>query len=113
MLNIMFEFRKGVLFVRMGGVINKTTYTKYFEVINMIVKNGIRTVVLNLENINEIDLKGINSLFYTYEVVRNNKGRLLLSNINKNINKNIVKSHILNYVNVVDNEIEVFNLVVV
>jgi stage II sporulation protein AA (anti-sigma F factor antagonist) len=114
MLDIIFEFRRGILFVRMNGVLSKNTYLKYKdEVLFMIKENGIRNVVLNLENVNEIDLKGINALFYTYELVRDNNGYLMISNINKNIEKRISKSHLLKYVNTLNHEIESFSKVIV
>ena len=103
------EFRKGILFVRISGVIDKYTYKKYYDdVILTIKENGIRYVVLNLEKTENIDLKGINSLFYTYELTRNNKGCLFFTKIN-NIKKQIDKSHILRYVNVIENELISFD----
>ncbi|MBP3461441.1 MAG: STAS domain-containing protein [Bacilli bacterium] len=113
MLNIIFEFRRGILFVRMNGVLDKKTYLKYKEeVLFMIKENGIKNVVLNLRNISKIDLKGINLLFYTYELVRDNKGRLILSDINELIHKKLNKSHLFKYVDTIDHEIESFKVIV-
>ena len=98
-IDILFEFRKGVLFIRISGVITKDTYQKYNEEINKMIKNnGIKNVVLNIEELKDIDLKGINSLYYTYELVNSNNGILFLTN---NILKNIEKSHILKYVKII------------
>lgn len=114
MLDIIEEYRKGFLFIRLSGKITKDTYEIYNnEVINMIKENGIRNVVLNFEKIYDIDLKGINILFYTYEIVRNNKGVLMISNMNKLIDRRIIKSHLLNYVVLLDNEIDCLNKVLV
>ena len=113
MLNIIFEFRRGILFVRLNGVLDKTTCIKYKnEVLYMIKENGIKNVVLNLRNLEKIDLKGINLLFYTYELARYNNGRLILSNINELIYKKINNSHLLKYINTIDNEIESFEVIV-
>ena len=110
-INTCLEFRKGILFIRISGVITKDTYKTYDEEINYIIKNnGIKDVVLNFEETNYIDLKGINLLYYTYELVRNNKGKLFFTNIN-NIKEKLNKSYILKYVNIIDNELESFNLI--
>lgn len=108
------EFRKGILFIRISGVINKDTYKQYNEKVNDIIKeNGIKQVVLNLEKVTQIDLKGINSLYYTYEITINNQGELFFTNINNNIEHRIKKSHILKYVKVLENELISFSKIIV
>ena len=107
-MDTLFEFRKGVLFVRIKGVITHETEDNYNEVISMIKDNGIRKVVINLKKVYKIDLKGINILFYTYEIIKNNKGELIFSNINDNIIQRIKKSHINKYVKIIDEEIDIF-----
>lgn len=50
MLDINYEIRKGILFIRLGGVLNKNTVSKLQnEVTDMIKDNGIRNVVFNLK----------------------------------------------------------------
>lgn len=113
-IDTLFEFRKGILFVRLTGVMTKNTYQKYNdEVIKIIKENGIKNVVINLNKIYNIDLKGINLLFYTYEIIKNNKGHLILANINDLIKIQIEKSHILKYVKEVDNELVSFDEIIV
>ena len=107
-MDTLFEFRKGVLFVKLKGVITKETIEKYYEVISMIKDNGIRKVVLNLEKVYKIDLKGINMLFYTYEIINNNKGELYFSNVNDNIRFRIIRSHINRYIKLIEEEIDIF-----
>ena len=109
-INTCLEFRKGILFIRISGAITKDTCTKYSEDVNDLIKdNGIKNVVLNLEKVEQIDLKGINLLFYTYELAKNNKGKLYFTNIN-NIKERLNKSHILKYVDVLENELVSFEL---
>ena len=105
------EFRRGILFIRISGVITKDTFQKYNDEINNMIKvNGIKKVVLNLEKAKEIDLKGINLLYYTYEIVKENKGELYFTNINDNIKHRINKSHILKYVKIIENELVSYSL---
>ncbi|MBE6160589.1 MAG: STAS domain-containing protein [Lactobacillales bacterium] len=114
MLEILYEFRRGILFIRLEGDITKDTYIKYkSEVIYMIMDNGIRNVVINLGKVRNIDLKGINTLFYTYELLRDNRGILMLTDINSNIEERILKSHITNYIKTLDNEIDAFEKIIV
>ena len=109
-INTYLEFRKGILFVRINGVITKDTSSIYSEDVNEVIKiNGIKKVVLNLKKVKEIDLKGINLLFYTYELTKNNKGSLYFTNIN-NIKEKLDKSHLLKYVDVLENELVSFEL---
>jgi anti-anti-sigma factor len=109
-IDTLFEFRKGILFIRLKGVITKNTINEYQDIIFTIKDNGFKNIVINLEKIYKIDLKGINSLFYTYEIVNKNKGKLYLTNINNLIKDRIEKSHILRYVKVLNNELEVLNI---
>ena len=68
MLDINIEFRKGIAFIRLAGILNKTTVGKMNdEVTDMIRDNGIRNVVFNISEIDYIDVKGINTLLYNYE----------------------------------------------
>lgn len=114
MLDILFEFRRGILFIRLEGEITKNTYLKYKnEIIYMIEENGIRNAVINLEKVNNIDLKGINILFYTYELLRDNRGILMLSNINSKIEEKIIKSHLTRYVKTLENEIDSFVKIII
>ena len=113
-IDINFEFRKGVLFIRLRGVLNKNTIDYYQKnIIEMIKNNGIKNVVLNLKKVYKIDLKGMNLLFYTYEIIRQNKGTLMFTNINELIKERINKSHILKYVKVIDNELVAFDKIIV
>lgn len=115
MLKISLEFRKGILFVRLGGRLTKKTVNKFNnEVTNMIKQNGIRNVVFNISKLKEIDLKGINSLFYNYEICRDNNGKLIICGLNEsNSLDKIKKSHLLKYTDSSDSELEVFNLVTI
>jgi len=111
MLDINMEFRKGILFVRLDGELTKNT-VGYMdkEVITRIKKSGINNVVYNLENLRELDMKGIHSLLYTYEINKNNNGRTLVCGINDNVKRIIKNSRMLNYVNEIGSEIKAFTL---
>ncbi len=114
MLKINLEFRKGILFVRLEGRLIQKTVNKFnHEVIDMIKVNGIRNVVINISKLKEIDLKGINRLFYNYEICRDNKGKLIIVGNESEIMNKLKKSHLLNYTKEVNSELDVFDLVTI
>ena len=99
MLNVGTEFRKGILFVRLRGHLNKNTISKLNKKVTRIVKqNGIRNIVFNFTNLKSIDIKGINTIFYNYELCRDNEGRSLMCGNNENIRKKLKNSRLINYV---------------
>ena len=106
MLTIKTEFRKGILFVRLRGHLNKDTIAKLNKkVTNVIKDNGIRKVVFNFSNLKSIDMKGINTIFYNYELCRDNEGMSLMCGNNDNIRKKLKKSRLINYVYETPNEL--------
>ncbi len=99
MLNVGTEFRKGILFVRLKGHLNKNTIYKLNKrVTNLVKTNGIRNIVFNLANLKSIDIKGINTIFYNYELCRDNDGRSLICGNNDNIRKKLKSTRLINYV---------------
>lgn len=106
MLNINTEFRKGIMFVRLEGELKKDTI-KIFndEVIEIIKKAKISNVVFNLNELNLIDFKGINSILYAYELCKKRKGKSLMCGNNINIKNRLKKSRLVNYVYEVSDEL--------
>ena len=71
MLDINMECRKGILFIRLGGELTKETVGKLnTEVTELVKEAGIRNIVFNVENLISIDMKGISTLFYNYELCK-------------------------------------------
>ena len=111
MLNVKTEFRKGILFVRLKGHLNKDTITKFEKKVTNIVKeNGIRNIVFNFSDLKSIDFKGINSILYNYEICRNNNGKSLFCGSNDKIRKTLKKSRLVNYVYEVCDELNAMKL---
>ncbi|MCM1370996.1 MAG: STAS domain-containing protein [Clostridium sp.] len=106
MLDIQVEFRKGILFIRLSGILNKTTVPKLNEeVTDMIKDNGIRNVVFNMSEVTNIDIKGINALFFNYELCNQNKGKILLCGINSLVREKIINSRLLKYMGEIQDEL--------
>jgi len=113
MLDIDIEFRKGIAFIRLCGILNKVTVSKLNEeVTEMIKDNGIRNVVFNISEITYIDMKGINALLYNYELCCQNKGKILLCGIiNQDVKEKIINSRLLRYIREIPDELSACNLI--
>ena len=113
MLDINFEFRRGVLFIRLRGILTKNTVKELdSEVTTLIRDNGIRNVVFNVSDLTKIDLKGISRLFYNYELCKRNRGVSLLCCVdNYNIHEKIKSTRLFKYMVDVNDELSAFNFI--
>ena len=99
MLNVGTEFRRGILFVRLKGHLNKDTINKLNKkVTNVVKENGIRNIVFNFKDLKSIDIKGINTIFYNYELCKDKEGLSLFCGNNDNIRNKLKKSRLINYI---------------
>lgn len=112
MLDTIIEYRKGILFIRLIGSLTKETIDKLNDINNIIKENEIRNIVINMNELKSIDIKGINTLFYIYELCKKNKGRILICEAkNDEVRKRLKNSRILNYIKEIKNELIAFDLI--
>lgn len=71
-LNTNIEFRKGVLFIRFDGVLDKYTISDLDDIYKMIDDNKITNVVFNLNDLKSIDRKGMMKLNEIYNKINKN-----------------------------------------
>lgn len=111
-LDINMEFRKGILFIRLEGELTKDTAWKLNrDVTDLIKETGIRNVVFNVENLVAIDMKGISTLFYNYELCKQNQGKSLLCGVNHTMVRNRIKnSRLLKYMYETSDELSAFRI---
>ena len=63
MLKVLMEFRKGILFVRLYGILNDDTLEKFkTDVKEVIIDSGIKYVVVNVENLYGISESGVKEI---------------------------------------------------
>ncbi len=85
MLKINMEFKKGILFVRPEGSLNKKNIEKFNnDVIPVVLKHGLKYVVVNLDKVNTIDVEGIESLMELNEIVSGLNGKTTLCSLTNN-----------------------------
>lgn len=73
------EFRKGILFVRLFGVLDdKTIETFKNEVKEVIIKSGIRYVVLNTYNLDGITKEGVKEIRVLKKIMKKMDGEFFL-----------------------------------
>lgn len=97
MLKVDMEFKKGIFFVRLEGSLNKTTTEKFSnEVFPVILKYGLKYIVVNLDKVNIIDEKGIETLMELNEIVSKWKGKTTLCSLTNKKVKTIIKESMYN-----------------
>lgn len=107
MIKFDLEFRKGILFVRIENKINKKNYNINNNNLKKIIKNiGIKYIVMNFDNIKENDYFNIKFIINNYDLIKKNKGKLFLCG---NIDNKLLNKFIKLKMNIINNEIEVFN----
>jgi anti-anti-sigma factor len=82
------ELRKGVLFIRPCGKLNKHSCEELEKIANNLINNvGIRYMIINLESLEEIDKYGIRILTDIYKNIINNEGIFIICGNNYKIKK--------------------------
>lgn len=109
MLNIKMNFQKGILFVRLKGILNGDTCNMLDNnLTNLITSNGVKYVLLNLEELDYIDKYGTNIIIKNYLNIKDNNGNLIIVGINKLFSYN---ENIFDNLYQIKDEKKVFNLV--
>lgn len=111
MLTIYKEFRKGILFVRLLGVLNKETVNCLNEEVTTLIEDmKIMNVVFNIKQLEEIDMYGVNEILLSYQICKKNNGVSYLCGVNDNIKETINKS-LISCMYEVSDEISAINLI--
>lgn len=91
MLKMDLEFNKGILFVRLKGKLLRKNSYKITNYLNPVLKkHKIKYLVYNFFFLEDIDSSGIDAIINTKYIIKNNKGKIRMCEINDNI-KNKIK----------------------
>ena len=113
MLNIDLEFRYGMLFVRLNGVLNQNTCSKLSNCLeNMIYNNGLKYFVINLGGLTSVDDRGLKEIINKYFDIKLNDGNLVICGYNEKVNNkhNIEIEDIFNQIKHTNNELNAFKI---
>ncbi len=112
MLEINLEFVRGMLFVRLEGVLDKNTYTKLSDCLDiMIHEKGLKYFVVNLENLNFIDENGLQTIIDRYFDVSLHDGKLVICGYHDRFQKNLEIDNIFNQIERTQNELGALKLI--
>ena len=107
-LNI--EFRKGLLFIRLDGILSKDTSSVLSNCIHYFIKEGgIRYFVINLKDLDYIDEEGLNLLKEKYNDIILHSGNLIICAPSNIYVEKIVKEN-LSEVYQTEDELKAFEL---
>ena len=84
MLGIDMEFRKGILFVRLKGILNGDTAMELDDNLTSIISdNGIKYLLVNLNGLKYIDKYGLDIIFKNYQIINSNNGKFIICGTDK------------------------------
>ncbi len=90
MLKVDMEYEKGILYVRLKGVLDrKATYKINNYIVPVVLKHKIKYLVFNLFELKDIDEAGMDSLLNTKCAIRTNKGKICLCEVSDEVRKKI------------------------
>lgn len=89
MLKIDIEYKKGILFVRLIGDVNKSTRKDMEMVDNMIRRAGIKYLLINLEKVAIIRPDEISKMINKYKNLIGDDGKLVICGYYNPMNLNI------------------------
>lgn len=99
MLKINTEFRKGIMFVRIKGSLNKSNITT-------ITCDDFKYIVFNFDNLLSIDSYSVDYIINYNNKIKNDNGRLIICDSNCNLINNLFNG----IIPIIDNEIKAFNI---
>lgn len=103
MLNIKFEFRKGIFFIRLFGDLNKKTYQRKETYLKELIENNsFKYIVLNTNYLNTIDLDGVSYITKILLTTNNSNCNLVICDKSK-----LFKTLLNNNIPSIEDELEV------
>lgn len=86
MLKMDLEYKDGILYARLGGVLNnKSSYKINNYLIPVIEKHKIKYLIYNLGSLSDIDEEGTTAIIKTKIEMKKIQGKLFLTNLNEKI----------------------------
>ena len=107
MLKMDLEFNRGILFVRLKGKLLRKSSYKINNYLNPVLKkHKIKYLVYNFFFLEDVDASGIDAILNTKYIIKNNKGKIRMCEINNNIKEKIKGARLAR----ITNELAAFQL---
>lgn len=86
MLKVDMEYEKGILYVRLKGVLDrKVCYKINNYIVPVVLKHKVKYLVFNLFDLKDIDELGMDSLLNVKCAIKVNKGKICLCDVSDDI----------------------------
>lgn len=80
------EYEKGILYVRLNGILDrKVCYKINNYIVPVVLKHKVKYLVFNLFNLKDIDESGMDSLLNVKCAIRANKGKICLCDVSDEV----------------------------
>ena len=103
MLRVELEFYKGILFIRLKGILTKKNIIN-LKLDKILDKIGFKYIVFNIDNIKQIDGYGIRYLINYSKKLETNDGKVIICQ-----NNDLFLDKFIPNIKVIKKEYEVFN----
>ena len=112
MLNVEYEYRKGILFIRLYGQLTQNSLKKIKnEIINIIDRSGVTNIVFNLKNIIRVDNYGLKEIYEIYQNIKKKGLIYFLDSDSKTVNSILKQNSFYGFMNFIETEVKAFNLI--
>lgn len=110
-VKINIEFRKGLLFIRLAGILSKDTSNILSNSIHYFIKEGgVKYFVINLKNLDYIDEEGLSILKENNKDIILHNGNLIICQSNNTYVEKIIREE-LNEVYQTKDELRAFEMI--
>lgn len=90
MLKVDMEYDKGILYVRLNGVLErKACYKINNYIVPTVLKHKVKYLVFNLLELKDIDESGMDALLNTKCAIRTNRGKICLCEVSDEVREKI------------------------
>ena len=90
MLKVDMEYDKGILYVRLNGVLErKVCYKINNYLVPTVLKHKVKYLVFNLLELQDIDESGMDALLNTKCAIRTNRGKICLCEVSDEVREKI------------------------
>lgn len=90
MLKVDMEYEKGILYVRLKGILDrKVCYKINNYIVPVVLKHKIKYLVFNMALLQDIDESGLDALLNAKCAIRSNKGKICLCEVSDEVRKKL------------------------